>query len=140
MSRFSVALTGLIGLVGATLLATVCFIIMAQGWLPVLVIRPIFVWGIWLFVTFFSIIEIPVMIVGIQRIAANANPKAKYVALLVNAGYVFFAAMYAAPFILLTGNLWLGAVLAALSLVRFVTAFIFLPQQLGFSDARQIES
>jgi len=90
--------------------------------------------------TFFSIIEIPVMIVGIQRIAASANPKAKYVALLVNAGYVFFAAMYAAPFILLTGNLWLGAVLAALSLVRFVTAFIFLPQQLGFSDARQIES
>ena len=128
MSRLSVVLTGLIGLVGAALLTTLCLFLMAPGWLPVLVIRPIFVWGILLFLTFFSIVEIPVMIVGIQRIAASTNPKAKFVALLTNAGYVFFAAMYAAPFILLTGKLWLGAALAALSLLRFVIAVIFLPQ------------
>jgi len=66
------------------------------------------------------------MIFGIRRITASANPRAKYVALLVIAGYVFFAAVYAAPFILLTGWLGLGVALAALSLVRFITALVYL--------------
>ena len=68
------------------------------------------------------------MVYGIRRVGAGANPKARYIAQLTNAGYVFFAAVYAAPFILLIGELWFGAALAMLSLVRLIAAIIFLPQ------------
>ena len=128
LSRSSVVLSGGIGLGGAALLTGFCLMVMAREWLPVLIGRASYVWGLGLFLTFFSVVEIPFMIFGIRRIAASPNPKAKYVALLTNLGYAFFGAVYAAPFILLTGWLGVGAALAALSLVRFVTAIIFLPR------------
>ncbi len=128
MSRLSITLTGLIGLIGAVILTALCLFIMARGWIPTLVTNIIYVGGLFLFLTVFSVAEIPVMILGIRRIAASDNPKAKYIALLVNVGYSFFGAVYAAPFILLTGRLALGTVMAALSLLRFISAVIFLPR------------
>ena len=128
MSRTSIVLSGLVGLIGAVMLTALCLLIMAQGWLPRLVTRPIFVWAIFLFLAFFSIVEIPLMIYGIRHVATGANPKARYLALLTNTGYVLFAAVYAAPFILLTGELWFGAALAMLGVVRLIAAIIFLPQ------------
>lgn len=99
---------------------------MAEGWLPVLVTDTVYRWGIFLFLAAFSVAEIPIMIFGLGRLATSANPRAKYVVLLANAGYPFFGAVYAAPFILLTGQLALGTAMAALSFVRFATAVIFL--------------
>jgi hypothetical protein len=128
MSRANVVLTGLVGLIGAVGLTALCLFIMAQSWLPRLVSRSVFVWGIFLFLAFFSIIEIPLMLYAIRRIASGANPKARYIALPTNVGYVFFAAVYAAPFILLTGEVWFGVALAMLSLARLIAAIIFLPQ------------
>ena len=128
MSRNSIILTGLIGLVGAVILTALCLLLMVWKTIPVLVTSPIYVWGLWLFLLGFSLAEIPIMIFGIRRIAASANPRAKYVALLVNSGYPFFGAVYAAPFILLTGRLGLGTALATLSFVRFASAVIFLPR------------
>lgn len=128
MSRSNVILTGSIGLVGAAILTASCLFVMAQGWIPALIGRPAYVWALCLFLAFFSVAEIPFMIFGIRRIAASANPKAKYVAMVTNTGYAFFGAVYAAPFILLTGWLGLGAAMASLSLVRFFTAIIFIPR------------
>lgn len=128
MSRNSLILTGLVGLGGAVIVTALCFVVILWGFIPVLVTRSLYVWGIFLFLLIFSVTEIPVMIVAMRRIAASANPRARYVVLLVNCGYVFFAAVYAAPFILLTGHLGLGAVLALLSLVRFITSMIYLPK------------
>jgi hypothetical protein len=128
MSRNRIVLTGLIGLAGAVILTAFCLLLMVWQTIPVLVANPIYVWALLLFLLAFSVAEIPVMIFGIRRIAESANPRAKYVALLLNSGYVFFGAVYAAPFILLTGRLGLGTALAALSLVRFASAIIFLPK------------
>ncbi|MEW5956678.1 MAG: hypothetical protein AB1801_03065 [Chloroflexota bacterium] len=128
MSRSNVILTGVIGLIGAALLTGGCLLVMAQAWIPILIARPAYGWGLCLFLTLFSVAEIPFMIFGMRRIAASANPKARYVAMLTNAGYSFFGAVYAAPFILLTGWLGVGAAMATLSLVRFATALIFLPR------------
>jgi hypothetical protein len=128
MSRNSLILTGLIGLIGAVIVTALCFAVMAWGVIPILVTGSIYMWAIFLFLLFFSVTEIPVMVIGIRRIAASANPKAKYVAWLLNCGYVFFGAVYAVPFILLTGRLGLGAVLAGLSLVRFISTVIYLPK------------
>jgi hypothetical protein len=99
---------------------------MATELLPALVTRPLYGWGLFLFLLIFSVAEIPVMIFGIRRIASNTNPRANYVALLLNVGYVFFAAVYAAPLILLTGWLGLGTILAALSFVRFISGIVYL--------------
>ncbi len=127
MSRPSIILTSSIGLIGAVGLTALCLFIMTQGWIPTVFARPSYSWALFAFLAFFSIVEIPVMIIGIRRIAASTNPRSRYVALLTNAGYTFFGAVYAAPFILLTGRLGLGTVLAAFSLVRFFTAITFLP-------------
>ncbi len=129
MSRNRVILTSLIGLAGAVLLTALCLLAMVWNLIPPLVTDTVYAAGLLLFLLFFSLAEIPVMIVGMRRIAASANPKAKYVALLVNVGYVLFAAVYAAPFILLTGWLGAGTALAALSIVRFASALIYLPNK-----------
>lgn len=128
MSRNNLLLTGIIGLVGAVIITALCFVVMIWQVIPVLVTRPVFVWATFLLLLIFSVSEIPVMIIGLRRIAASANSKARYVALLGNCGYVFFGAVYAVPFILLTGWLGLGALLALLSVVRFITAMIYLPK------------
>jgi hypothetical protein len=90
-----------------------------------------YVWGLFLFLIFFSLAEIPVMIFGMRRMAASLNPKAKYVVLITNAGYTFFASVYAAPFILLAGKstfeLAAGALMSALGLARFITTILFIP-------------
>ena len=82
------------------------------------------------FLLLFSVVEIPVMIYSMRRIAASPNPKAMYAALITNAGYTFFAAVYAAPFILLAGQstveLTAGAMMGALSFVRFISSMVFL--------------
>ena len=133
MTRTSIILTGLVGLVGAILLTALCLLVMISGYIPVILSRPLFVWGLFLFLLFFSVVEIPVMIVGIGRIAESSNPKAKYVALFTTAGYTFFAGVYAAPFILLTGQSTLtlaaGALLGSLCIVRFISAVMFLPEK-----------
>ena len=127
MSRSSIWWTGLAGLVGAVGLTAVCLFLATQKWSPALLAKPIYVWGLFLFLLFFSLVEIPVMIFSIRRIVASPNPKARYVALLITAGYPFFAAVYAAPFILLTGRVVVGGAMAALAVVRFVSALLFLP-------------
>ncbi len=128
MSRRSIVLSALIGLLGAVVLTALCLFVMAKGWIPVLITNPIFLWAIFLFLVFFSVAEIPVMVFAIRRIADSANPKAKYVALLANVGYTFFGAVYAVPFIFLTGRLGLGAAMAALCFVRFLSVVIFIPR------------
>ncbi len=127
MSRISLTLTGLVGLIGAVLLTAFCMYVMDQGWIPVLITNSTVVLGVFLFLAFFSVAEIPVMIFGMRRILDRPNPKAKILVWITNGGYTFFAAVYAAPFILLTGSLLAGAALAALSLVRLISAVTFVP-------------
>ena len=131
MTRTNIIVTGLIGLVGAIFVTLFCLYIMVSGWISPLIDQPNLVWGMFGFLLFFSVIEIPVMIIGMRRIADSQNVKANYVALITNVGYTFFASVYAAPFILLAGQSTLelasGTLLGALSLVRFVTSVIFLP-------------
>lgn len=129
MSRNSIILTSLIGLIGAVLVTALCIVVIRWNLIQPLVTDTLYAWGLLLFLLFFSLAEIPVMIIGIRRINASANPKARYVALLVNAGYVLFAAVYAAPFILLTGWLGTGTTLAALSIVRFASSLVYLPNK-----------
>jgi hypothetical protein len=126
MSRNNLILTGLVGLVGAVFLTALSLWIINQGWLPILVTRPLYVWGLFLFLLAFSVVEIPVMLFGLRRIAASPNSRATSLVLLTNAGYIFFGAIYALPLILLTGRLGMGVALAALAVIRFFSSLYFL--------------
>lgn len=131
MTRRSLIISGLVGVAGAVLLTGCALVIAASGWIPVLVTNPLLVWAIFLFLLFFSVAEIPLMVYGLERIAASNNPKAGYLALLTNTGYTFFAGVYAVPFILLAGKsiveLAAGAFLGALTFVRLISTLLFLP-------------
>lgn len=129
MKRSRVVLTGSIGLIGAVILTAFCLLVMARAWIPALLTGPYLVWGMFLFLAAFSVAEIPMMIFAMRRMVASANPRATFLVLLTTAAYTFFASVYAAPFILLTGQLWAGAALAGLSLARFVAATAFLPTE-----------
>lgn len=72
----------------------------------------------------FSIAEIPVMIFAMRRLSAEHTDNRRVVAGL-NTLYVFFAAVYGAPAILVTGSVGWGLALCALSVVRFVTSFVY---------------
>lgn len=85
-------------------------------------------WLSWLFLGFllvFSLAEIPVMIFGMRHMGDSDSEKR--LAALVNVAFTFFAAVYAVPFLLLTGRVGIGLALAALSLVRFAGALWFVP-------------
>ena len=127
MTRISIALTGLVGLIGAVIVTVFCLYVVTQAWYPIIITNSWIVLGLFLFLALFSVAEIPVMIYGLRAIAASSNPRANAIVLIVTGSYTFFAAVYAAPFILLTGNLWAGAALAGLSLVRLISAVTFLP-------------
>jgi hypothetical protein len=127
MTRISIALTGLVGLIGAVIVTVFCMYVTIQEWYPIIITNSLIVLVLFLFLALFSAVEIPVMIYGLRSIAASSNPRANTIVLITTGGYTFFAAVYAAPFILLTGNLWAGAALAGLSLVRFISAVTFLP-------------
>jgi len=127
MTRTNIALTGLIGLIGAVVVTVFCTVVVNRAWYPPIITNSGVVLILFLFLAVFSVAEIPVMIYGLRSIANSSNPRASTIVLITTAGYTFFAAVYAAPFILLTGNLWAGAALAGLSLVRLISAITFLP-------------
>jgi hypothetical protein len=136
MSRSNVITTGLVGVVGAIFLTAICLFLVSAEWITPPLSRWDYVLMLFLFLLFFSVLEIPMMVFSLRRMLASVNPKAKYVVMFTNAAYTFFAAVYAAPFILLAGDttpkLIIGVGLSALSLVRFISTVVFLP------DAKQL--
>jgi Co/Zn/Cd efflux system component len=137
MNRTGVVATGLVGLVGAALLTAVCVWAVWEAWIPALLPQSAYSWTLFFFLAFFSLVEIPVMTFGLRRLAAGNNPKARILALFTNSGYVFFGAVYAAPFILLTGRSGPGLALAALSAARFISTLLFWPKAQGDREIKR---
>lgn len=133
MTRGLLVYSGLLGLTGSLLLTAVAVAVMVLGDIPVLLQQPLFIWGLFLFLLLLSVLEIPVMIVALRRMASSSAPKTNYITMLTNMAYTFFAGVYAAPFILLTGATWqellAGIGLALLSVVRFITSLVYVPYE-----------
>lgn len=131
MSRRAIVWTGVLGLLVSMTITGGAIYVMTQGLIPPLFSQPLLVWGLFLFLLTFSLLEIPLMIFGMRRMAMSLNPNARYVLFFTNAAYTMFAGVYALPFLLLTGGAWrellLGAGLASLSFVRFITSMVMLP-------------
>lgn len=72
----------------------------------------------------FSLAEIPLMIFAMRRLRSERSQNLAFVWGL-NGLYVFFAAVYGLPVLLITGSIFWGLVLCGLVFVRFVTSLVF---------------
>lgn len=75
----------------------------------------------------FSLAEIPLMVFALRRLAMERRGNAGVV-LGLNALYVFFAAVYGLPVLLLVPELAWGLALCALSLVRLASSQLFVQE------------
>ena len=71
------------------------------------------------FLLLLALIEIPMMVFGLRQMARSASTPRRL--LLATFGFfVAFASVYASAFVLLTGQIVLGLVIASLCVVRFI--------------------
>lgn len=131
MSRFhrNLLMSGLGGLLAGGLLAVVAAQLVITGvitpplpWPPVTILS-VLVLGA------FSLVEIPMMVFSMRRLLAE-RPENQGVVMGLNAVYVFFAAVYGVPVLLLSGNVGWSLALCTLCVVRFVTSLIFVRESL----------
>lgn len=71
-----------------------------------------------------SLAEIPMMVVAIRHLVARP-PGNQKLALGLNAVFVFFAAVYGLPVLLVTGSLAWGVALCALGVLRLAAGLLF---------------
>jgi hypothetical protein len=123
---------GVVG--GAALMGSALFLLqrmdlkpLATGWV---------MWLLLAFVLAFSLGEIPLMLLAMRQLVTRASPS--LLVNLTNVAFTFFAAVYAVPFLLLTGRMVLGTVLAGLCLVRFACALWFVPRDLPHAPRLQL--
>jgi len=118
--RSRLALSGLAGIAGgAALMGGALFVSQRSGLTPLVTGRGATL-ALLGFVLFFSLGEIPIMIFALRRLAGSAGGVRP--AMLTNAAFTFFGAVYAAPFLLLTGQVEVSLALAGLCLVRLAVA------------------
>gem|GEM_PF-2477776 len=122
------------GGIGAAMLLTLAAVYLTvSGMVPRVVPAGLASWLLLCFVLVFSLGELPPMILALRRMVGSASDRiGNILALVTTAAFVFFAAFYAAPFIVLTGQVVAGVALAALCLVRLLCVWIFVPVRKSF--------
>jgi len=130
-SRTKVIVSGGVGLALCLFLLAVSIPLhhLLQPALPPFFSQPIIAWGIFLFCLSLALLEIPLMVYGLRKVAEGASARTPAITLLGIGVFVFFPIIYALPNLLLTrrGLVWLGVIIAATSLLRFGSSIIFLP-------------
>jgi hypothetical protein len=122
--RSQLVLSGGLGLAGGAILTGgTLFLSWRMELAPI--ITGLGTWVLLGFLLLFSLAEIPVMIFGMRQIIIATS--GARLAVLTNAVFTSFAAVYAVPFLLLTGRVGIGVGLAGLGLVRFAGALLFVP-------------
>lgn len=116
--RSDLTIAGIVGLVigasiyvGASALSTL---------IPILLSLFFLVAVTFLFLLALSLVEIPMMLFGLRQMARSSSTPRRLLAGTF-AFYVMFASVYASIFVLLTGQISWGLVLAALGLIRFAS-------------------
>ncbi len=130
VNRTRLALSGLAGPAGNALLVG-GVLRLRQTWQPPFQLSTALTWAVFAFFMGLALLEIPVMLYGLKKIAAGQQPAAQTVALLGYVAFVFFPGVYALPSLLLAeaGFLWPGTLIAATSLLRLVAGTIYLTRE-----------
>lgn len=115
---------GLAAGIGLTLLC----LWLNDPWIPTLL--PGLIWVIGSLVIFggTAMLELPLMIYILRNMAANEKDAVRHLALLTSGAFVFFAAVYAVPNLLLADQtqLWAGLLISSTCFLRFACAQFFL--------------
>ncbi len=121
-------LAALGGMVAAALLTGVAVHFAVSGLIPRLIPSGLASWLLLLFVLVFSLGELPPMILALRRMVCSVSAHiGSALIMFTTAAFVFFAAFYAAPFTVLTGQIGVGIALAALSILRLLCVWLFVP-------------
>jgi hypothetical protein len=125
-SRFRLYLvsSGLLGLLACGLLTAACVWLVTQDIIGILLPHREVALLLSLILGGFSLAEVPMMVFVMRRLLVE-RPNNHAFVLGLNAVFVFFAAVYGVPVLLLTGSLSLGLTLCSLGLVRFGASLIF---------------
>lgn len=119
--KIDLVLSGLLGLIMAGFIFLAASGIAAS--LPWLIQDTLVMALVFALLLLVTVVEMPMMIMAMRQMVHSAStPRA--VVLGTNMGYVAFASVYAAVFLLITGeNKWAG-ILAALSVLRFASGVL----------------
>jgi hypothetical protein len=129
--RSQLAVSGALGVIGgAALIGGALFLLQRTGLEPLVTGWTTRV--LLAFILVFSLAEVPTMICGMRYLAGSVSGKRLVV--MINAAFTFFAAVYALPFLLLTGRVGVSIALVALSLVRFAGGMWFVPTGLSIES------
>ena len=124
--RHPLLLSGLIGLLGCSLLAAIACWLVQSGTVSALLPYPLVTLVLGLILGGFSLAEIPIM-VGIMRTLTLESRGNRTAVHALNALFVLFAAVYGAPILLLTGSRPWGLGLCGFGLLRLVSSLAFVP-------------
>jgi hypothetical protein len=119
--------SGLVGLCLDALLATFATLVVVTGLLMPPLPQPLFVLLAVVVLGGLSLVEIPLMVFALRHLAAGQRGNRRLLPAL-NALYVFFAGVYGAPVLLITGNLVWGWILCGLGLIRLATTLLLVRQ------------
>lgn len=125
MARFRrhLLLSGVGGLLAEGALVTIAAWLVRSGTIPALLPYPIVALLLALVLGGFSLAEVPMMVLAMRRLAAERRDNVGFV-LGLNALFVFFAAVYGVPVLLLTGNLGWGLGLCGLGIGRLAASLL----------------
>jgi hypothetical protein len=127
--RRNLLLAGLGGLLTCGLSAVVAtWFVLAWDYRPLLS-YPVVTLLLGLIFGGFSVAEIPIMVLVLRRLTVE-RPNNHGLVWGLNAVYVFFAAVYGVPVLLLTGAVGWGLALCGLGLLRFLTSSVFVQEHL----------
>jgi hypothetical protein len=122
--RRNLLLSGLGGLAACGLLTGVSAWLVSSGAIKALLPYPSVTLLLVLMFGGFSVAEIPLMVYAMRRLLAERRGNHGFV-LGLNALFCFFAAVYGAPVLLLTGNLGWGLALCGLGVARLAASLLF---------------
>jgi hypothetical protein len=130
VSQTKLLLAGSLGLLGSGLISLLAFLV-RRFWgfsLPAPFDLAIIAWGTFFVFFALALLEIPLMIYALRQVAVGKSAHTGTILWSTQGLFVFFPAIYALPNLLLT-NLslaWLGLIIAAISVLRFISSLIFL--------------
>jgi hypothetical protein len=130
--RRNLVWSGLAGLLACGLLALLAVWLAKDGVIKALLPYPAIILLLVLVFGAFSVAEIPMMVFAMRRLLVERRASVSHkrrgnegFVLGMNALFVFFAAVYGAPVLVLTGSLGWGLALCALGIVRLAASLIF---------------
>lgn len=126
--RRNLVLSGLGGLLACGLVAGISAWLVISGTLEVLLPFPMVTLLLVLIFGGFSVAEIPIMVFAMRRLLVERQGNYGFV-LGLNALFVFFAAIYGAPVLLVTGSLGWGLALCCLGIIRLIASLLLVQER-----------